>query len=83
MEGRTIRRIGLTAVAAVIVLTVSWAFAQSPAPAAPGALVNQYCIFCHSQKLKTAGVVLEGVDFSHPGANADVLEEGAAQASNR
>jgi hypothetical protein len=37
-------------------------------------VVNQYCIFCHSQELKTAGVVLEGLDFSHIGASAPVLE---------
>lgn len=40
----------------------------------PGAVVNEYCIVCHSKQLKTAGVVLEGVDFSRAGANAEVLE---------
>ena len=37
--------------------------------------MNQYCVFCHSAKLKTAGVVLEGIDFSHPAASAAVLEK--------
>ena len=41
---------------------------------APGMVVNQYCIFCHSKELKTAGVVLEGLDFSQIGPNAPVLE---------
>jgi hypothetical protein len=41
---------------------------------APGTVVNQYCILCHSKELKTAGVVLEGLDFSQVGPNARVLE---------
>jgi uncharacterized protein DUF1592/uncharacterized protein DUF1588/uncharacterized protein DUF1585/uncharacterized protein DUF1587/uncharacterized protein DUF1595 len=40
----------------------------------PSTVVNQYCIFCHSKELKTAGVVLEGLDFSQIGPNAPVLE---------
>jgi hypothetical protein len=41
---------------------------------APSAVVHQYCIFCHSKGLKTAGVVLEGLDFTQIGPNAPVLE---------
>jgi mono/diheme cytochrome c family protein len=53
------------------------ATAQTAAPSAASAsaLVNKYCIFCHSEKLKTAGVVLEGLDFTQPGANAALLEK--------
>src|SRR5947208_13431934 len=40
----------------------------------PSTVVNQYCIFCHSKDLKTAGVVLEGLDFSLIGPNAPLLE---------
>ena len=40
----------------------------------PAAMVNKYCIVCHSQQLHTAGVVLQAVDFSHPGSNAPLLE---------
>jgi hypothetical protein len=39
------------------------------------AFVNQNCIACHSQRLKTGGVVLEGMDFSNIGAHAAVLEK--------
>lgn len=48
--------------------------AQSAATFAPSAVVNQYCILCHSKSLKTAGVVLEGLDFSRVKPNAEVLE---------
>src|SRR5580658_11186544 len=38
------------------------------------ALVNEYCLTCHSQELATAGVVLEGVDFNRVANSASVLE---------
>src|SRR6202050_3512692 len=40
----------------------------------PRALVDQYCVVCHNQKALTAGVSLEGVDFSNPAANAAIME---------
>jgi hypothetical protein len=39
------------------------------------ALLNQYCITCHNEKLKTAGLMLDKLDFAHPGPNADVWEK--------
>ena len=65
------------AAASIVVLGVTAAAAQSSRDTggfAPSKVVKQYCIFCHSQTLKTAGVVLEGLDFSQIGANAPVLE---------
>ncbi len=64
---------GWFVVTASLGLCVPCATAQPSAPA-PQALVAKYCIACHSQKAKTAGVVLEGVDFSHPADNAALLE---------
>jgi cytochrome c551/c552 len=49
-------------------------FAQSGAPAAQ-ALTQQYCVACHSAKAKTAGIVLEGIDWSNPAANSATLEK--------
>jgi hypothetical protein len=37
-------------------------------------LVNRYCIGCHNQKLKTAGVSLEGLDLAKVGDQAGVWE---------
>ncbi len=39
------------------------------------AMVNDYCVSCHSQKARTAGVVLEGLDFNQVGSNTDVWEK--------
>jgi cytochrome c5 len=53
--------------------------ATKPAPAAGDAashqaMIDQYCIMCHSEALKTAGVVLEGVPISHVGGNTEIWE---------
>ena len=49
-----------------------------PAPlatsAAPQAVLDQYCITCHNQRLRTAGLALDTLDVTQPGANADVWE---------
>src|SRR5207253_2436889 len=38
------------------------------------AVLDKYCITCHSQKIHTAGVDLETLDATHPAANAEVWE---------
>ena len=49
---------------------------SSPAAAfeSPRALVDQYCVGCHNDTLKTAGVSLRVVDFTKAGDHAEVLE---------
>jgi hypothetical protein len=49
-------------------------FAQTGAPAA-AALAKQYCVGCHSVRAKTGGVVLEGIDWTTPGASSATLEK--------
>ena len=43
------------------------------------ALLNRYCITCHNEKTKTAGLMLDKLDFAHPGANAADLGKGRAK----
>jgi mono/diheme cytochrome c family protein len=40
----------------------------------PRALLDTYCIACHNQKLRTAGLALDTADVSKPGANAEMWE---------
>jgi mono/diheme cytochrome c family protein len=47
----------------------------SAAPPTPRAFLDTYCVTCHNQKLRTAGLALDIVDLSKPGANAEVLEK--------
>ncbi len=55
--------------------------AQAPAPntaaAAPTPRVffDTYCITCHNQKLKTAGLMLDTLDLTQPGVHAQTLEK--------
>jgi len=46
----------------------------STAAAAPRAVLDQYCVTCHNQKLRTAGVVLDAVDVAKPGDHAELWE---------
>src|SRR5262249_45445115 len=39
------------------------------------ALVEEYCVGCHNQKSRTAGLSLEGMDFGNVGGGANVWEK--------
>jgi mono/diheme cytochrome c family protein len=43
--------------------------------ARPQAVLDTYCITCHNQKLRTAGLALDTLDLTHPGANPEVWEK--------
>ena len=40
----------------------------------PRALLDTYCITCHNQKLRTAGLALDSLDAARPSANAELWE---------
>jgi Protein of unknown function (DUF1592)/Protein of unknown function (DUF1588)/Protein of unknown function (DUF1587)/Protein of unknown function (DUF1585)/Protein of unknown function (DUF1595)/Planctomycete cytochrome C len=48
---------------------------QPAASHAPQALLDQYCITCHNQKLKTGGLELDKLDVDHAAANAETWEK--------
>ena len=55
---------------------VCLAFGQAAPPvASQRAVIDQYCVTCHNQKLKTAGVMLDKADLAHVGDNAEVWEK--------
>jgi mono/diheme cytochrome c family protein len=39
------------------------------------ALIDQYCVTCHNQRLKTGGLVLEGLDPAKVAEHAELLEK--------
>src|SRR3984957_9158617 len=47
---------------------------QTP-PAAQRAVLDQYCVTCHNQKLKTAGLLLDKMDLAHVGDQAEAWEK--------
>src|SRR5437868_4750663 len=48
---------------------------QQPAALAPRDVVNQYCVTCHNQKLKTGGLVLDNLDLERVGNDAETWEK--------
>src|SRR5262245_18380232 len=49
--------------------------ASAPPAAADRALVERYCVGCHSAQRKTAGLVLESLDLTRPQDHADIWEK--------
>ena len=39
------------------------------------AVLDQYCVTCHNQKLKTAGLMLDKLDLAHVGEHAEQWEK--------
>jgi mono/diheme cytochrome c family protein len=81
-------RTGVAAVATLGYLGVAhergWesASAQTAAPstvsagaAAQKTLINQYCLTCHSDRVKAGGLALSGLDLDAPGAHAEIAEK--------
>jgi hypothetical protein len=48
---------------------------SAPPPAAPSALVRQYCYGCHSLKVRSGNLALEALDATHVGQNPAVWEK--------
>ena len=48
---------------------------DTPTPDAQRALLNKYCITCHSTRLKTGGLVLEGIDVRDVGGRTELWEK--------
>jgi hypothetical protein len=44
-------------------------------PLASRALINQYCVTCHNEKAKTAGLMLDKLDIDHIGPHAETWEK--------
>jgi mono/diheme cytochrome c family protein len=39
------------------------------------ALMNQYCVGCHNEKARTAGLMLDKLDLAHPGQDPETWEK--------
>jgi mono/diheme cytochrome c family protein len=60
---------------ALATLLVALAITNVEAQTAPQATVDRYCATCHSNRLKTGGLVLEGLPVAQAGQQAQVWEK--------
>jgi mono/diheme cytochrome c family protein len=58
------------------------AFAQAT-PSSARELVNKYCVSCHNEKLKTAGLALDRVDADHPYNSQEIWEKAIVKLRSR
>ena len=49
--------------------------AAVPQPPAASAVISKYCITCHNEKRKTAGLMIDTLDLQHVGADAEAWEK--------
>jgi cytochrome c551/c552 len=63
-----------TAFMALTCLAVALFGAEQP-PSPPRVLINQYCVGCHNQKVKTAGVSLQALDPANVSQDAAIWEK--------
>src|SRR5215510_9375259 len=62
--------------AGILVVAGTLQAAQVATPAAEyRATLNRYCVTCHNERLKTAGLMLDRMDVANPPAGAEVWEK--------
>jgi mono/diheme cytochrome c family protein len=78
MSGTILRGIGI----GLLAVTQLQAASQQPASSTPSSnasaqhsFVSRYCVTCHNERLKTADLVLEGMDVANVGARPEVWEK--------
>ena len=64
-----------TVAGSALLVSAQVACAQPDTPAAPQAVVNKYCITCHSSKLHTGGLSLQDADLGNPPSAAETWEK--------
>src|SRR5215831_10419787 len=71
-----LKRTGLVAIPLVVMaISAGPRATRAAAPPDPAALLRQYCVTCHSERLKTGGLTLEGLDPSNVGRDVETWEK--------
>ena len=64
----------LSALVAAVLLT-AWPAVGQPSDTAERALLDRYCVTCHNDALRTAGLALDSLDLASVGDHADIWEK--------
>lgn len=65
----------VTVAAAVLILSTVAAGAGQPGSSFERAVIDRYCVSCHNDNLRIAGLALDTIDLEHVGDNAEVWEK--------
>src|SRR5215813_4381654 len=60
------------------ILCFLFLFAANPhlhAQSSPRAVIDKYCVTCHNERLKTAGLMLDKADVDHVGSSPEIWEK--------
>jgi hypothetical protein len=77
-------RTGICVLFVAVWVAAAWSSVQTAPPQTPPvsasgpavrAVLDKYCVACHSQTVRTAGLALDTVDVNNPAAHADVWEK--------
>ena len=58
-----------------LMLALALRGADAPPTVNPRAVLDKYCVTCHNQKLRTAGLTLDTLDVTKPGAHPEIWEK--------
>jgi mono/diheme cytochrome c family protein len=58
-----------------VCILVSGYFEATAQTVSTRAVLDKYCVSCHNQSLKTAGLMLDKADVEHAGANSEIWEK--------
>jgi len=72
---RSLKSLFFIAGGILAVLSVTFAFQQTSPATEPRAMLDKYCVTCHNQRLKTAGLTLDTLNLDKVGDNAETWEK--------
>ena len=67
--------IGFAIACALAAMPIGFAQTAASSPSANRALLDKYCVTCHSDRAKTGGLTLEKLDLANISANAETWEK--------
>jgi cytochrome c551/c552 len=65
----------LLAVVSCVAVAPAWAQPRSALPSSERAMLDQYCVTCHNERLKTGGLSLDTLDLARVATDAEVWEK--------
>ena len=75
LRKRSRGKILFVVIAGSLALVPSARSQESPSAPSPRALLDQYCVVCHNQRAKTAGLMLDKMDLNRISEGAETWEK--------